>query len=309
MKNFFKLIRYQNLLLLALMQLVFRYGFLNLQHINLALSDFQYVLLVLATVLIAAAGYVINNIFDQETDNENKPANVIVGKSISETAAYNLYAALNITGVGIGFYLSNVIGKPGTAAIFIIVAATLYLYASTFKQMLVVGNLIVALLLALSVLIVPVFDLYPITNESNQKGMATLFSVIFDYAVFAFLINFIREIVKDLEDINGDYNQGMNTLPIALGKSRTTKLVFGLSIIPIVLLLVYTNKYFFTNNLLIAVIYTLALVISPLIYFSVKMLSAKTTKDFHHLSKVLKLVILSGVLSIAVVSYNILQNA
>jgi len=309
MKNFFKLIRYQNLLLLALMQLVFRYGFLNLQHINLALSDFQYVLLVLATVLIAAAGYVINNIFDQETDNENKPANVIVGKSISETAAYNLYAALNITGVGIGFYLSNVIGKPGTAAIFIIVAATLYLYASTFKQMLVVGNLIVALLLALSVLIVPVFDLYPITNESNQKGMATLFSVIFDYAVFAFLINFIREIVKDLEDINGDYNQGMNTLPIALGKSRTTKLVFGLSIIPIVLLLVYTNKYFFTNNLLIAVIYSLALVISPLIYFSVKMLSAKTTKDFHHLSTVLKLVILSGVLSIAVVSYNILQNA
>jgi len=309
MKNFFKLIRYQNLLLLALMQLVFRYGFLNLQHINLALSDFQYVLVVLATVLIAAAGYVINNIFDQETDNDNKPANVIVGKGISETAAYNLYAALNITGVGIGFYLSNVIGKPGTAAIFIIVAATLYLYASIFKQMLVVGNLIVALLLALSVLIVPVFDLYPITNESNQKGMATLFSVIFDYAVFAFLINFIREIVKDLEDINGDYNQGMNTLPIALGKSRTTKLVFGLSIIPIVLLLVYTNKYFFTNNLLIAVIYTLALVISPLIYFSVKMLSAKTTKDFHHLSTVLKLVILSGVLSIAVVSYNILQNA
>ena len=309
MKNFFKLIRYQNLLLLALMQLVFRYGFLNLQHINLALSDFQYVLVVLATVLIAAAGYVINNIFDQETDNDNKPANVIVGKGISETAAYNLYAALNITGVGIGFYLSNVIGKPGTAAIFIIVAATLYLYASIFKQMLVVGNLIVALLLALSVLIVPVFDLYPITNESNQKGMATLFSVIFDYAVFAFLINFIREIVKDLEDINGDYNQGMNTLPIALGKSRTTKLVFGLSIIPIVLLLVYTNKYFFTNNLLIAVIYTLALVISPLIYFSVKMLSAKTSKDFHHLSTVLKLVILSGVLSIAVVSYNILQNA
>jgi len=309
MKNFFKLIRYQNLLLLALMQLVFRYGFLNLQHINLALSDFQYVLLVLATVLIAAAGYVINNIFDQETDNDNKPANVIVGKSISETAAYNLYAALNIIGVGIGFCLSNIIGKPGTAAIFIIVAATLYLYASTFKQMLVVGNLIVALLLALSVLIVPVFDLYPITNESNQKGMGTLFSVIFDYAVFAFLINFIREIVKDLEDINGDYNQGMNTLPIALGKSRTTKLVFGLSIIPIVLLLVYTNKYFFTNNLLIAVIYTLALVISPLIYFSVKMLSAKTTKDFHHLSTVLKLVILSGVLSIAVVSYNILQNA
>ena len=93
--NYLKLIRYQNLLLLAFMQLIFRYGFLKLQNIPLALNDFQYVLLVLSTVLIAAAGYVINDIFDQETDYYNRPNTLIIGKSVTEKAAYNLYFILN----------------------------------------------------------------------------------------------------------------------------------------------------------------------------------------------------------------------
>ena len=133
------------------MQLIFRYGFLKFQNIPLALADWQYELLVLSTVLIAAGGYVINNIFDQETDNDNKPNDVIVGKSISETQAYNLYFALTVSGVAIGFYLSNVIQKPGFASIFILVAATLYLYASSLKQMMLIGNVVVALLLSFSV--------------------------------------------------------------------------------------------------------------------------------------------------------------
>lgn len=82
--NFLKLIRYQNLLMLAFMQLVFRYGFLKLQNIPLGLSDLNYCLLILSTLLIAAAGYVINNIFDQNTDAQNKPQNLIVGRKITE---------------------------------------------------------------------------------------------------------------------------------------------------------------------------------------------------------------------------------
>ena len=106
--NYLKLIRYQNLLMLALMQLVFRYGFLELQNIPLALADWQFGILVLATVCIAAGGYIINNIMDVETDAENKPENVIVGKFISETKAYNLYIGFTVIGVAMGFYLSNV---------------------------------------------------------------------------------------------------------------------------------------------------------------------------------------------------------
>ena len=309
MKYFFKLIRWPNLLLLALMQLTFRYGFLNLQNIDLALNDVQYCLLVLSTVLLAAAGYVINDIYDQETDNDNKPTKVIVGKNISEGKAYNIYVIMNITGVAIGFYLSNVIYKPGFATIFILIATTLYFYATSLKQMMLVGNVVVAILLAISVVIIPVFDLFPVTNIGNQQTMANLFSVITDYAIFAFIINFLREIVKDIEDANGDYNQGMHTLPIALGKSRASKLVLGLSIIPVALVLNYINTYFIANNLFVVTIYALVLIAGPLIYFTIKMWSAKTSNDFHHLSSVLKAVILFGIVSIAVVTLNIQYNA
>ncbi|NHM07717.1 UbiA family prenyltransferase [Flavobacterium sp. CYK-4] len=307
--SFFKLIRYQNLLMLALMQLIFRYGFLKWQNVPLSLADWQYILLVFSTVLIAAGGYVINDIFDQQTDAENKPQRVMIGQSISEATAYNIYVALNIVGVGIGFYLSNVIMKPGFATIFILIAALLYLYATSLKQTLLVGNVIVAMLLSFSVIIIGIFDLYPATYEGNQKEMAVLFSILLDYAIFAFIVNFIREIVKDLQDVNGDYNQGMSTLPIVLGVARTSKVVFALSFIPIAILLYYTNEYFAVSKLYLTMGYTLLFVVGPLLYFTIKLWTAKNTKDFGHLSNVLKLVLLFGILSIAIVAYNIKHHA
>lgn len=295
--------------MLAFMQLIFRYGFLKWQNVPLSLADWQYGLLVLATVLIAAGGYVINDIFDQDTDSENKPSKVIVGNKISESLAYNLYVGLTIAGVGIGFYLSNVIMKPGFATLFILIASLLYLYATSLKQMILIGNIIVALLLSFSVIIIGIYDLYPATYEGNQKDMGVLFSILLDYAFFAFILNFIREIVKDLEDINGDYNQGMNTLPIVLGVQRTSKVVFVLSFIPLLILLYYTNEYFASNKLFIATIYSLLMLVGPLLYFTIKSWNAKTKKEFHHLSLVLKFVLFFGILSIAVVAYNIKNHA
>jgi 4-hydroxybenzoate polyprenyltransferase len=304
-----KLIRYQNLLMLALMQLIFRYGFLELQNIPLALADWQYVLLVLATMSVAAGGYIINNIFDVETDNENKPENVIVGKFISETKAYNLYIGFTVIGVAIGFYLSNVINKPSFASIFIIIAATLYFYATSLKQSLLIGNFIVALLLSFSVIIIGIFDLYPVTYEENRAFMGLLFSILLDYAIFAFIINFIREIVKDLQDMDGDSNQGMNTLPIAFGTKNTAKLVFGLSFIPIILILNYINSNLFSAGLLYGTVYGIVFILAPLLYFTIKIWSATKTKDFHHLSTVLKWILFFGILSIVVISLNIKYNA
>ena len=305
--NFLKLIRYQNLMMLAFMQLIFRYGFFKFQNIPLALADWQYGLLVLSTILLAAGGYVINNIYDQETDSVNKPNNVIVGRSISETQAYNLYFALTVSGVAIGFYLSNVIQKPGFASIFILIAATLYLYASSLKQMLLIGNIVVALLLSFSVIIIGIFDLYPATVLENQQQMKIFFSILLDYAVFAFMINILREMIKDIEDMDGDYNQGMNTLPIAIGKLRTCKIIFVLSIIPVLSILLYINKYLL--DLLWVTIYMLLFVCGPLILFTVKMLKANTKKDFHFLSLLLKFILLFGILSVGVISLNMKYNA
>lgn len=307
--KYLKLIRYQNLIMLALMQLTFRYGLLKQQNISLSLADWQYILLVLSTVCIAAGGYIINNIFDFKTDLENKPHDVIVGKYISESLAYNLYVGFTIIGVTIGFYLSNVIQKPSFASIFIVIAATLYLYATSLKQSLLTGNIIIALLLSFSIIIIGIFDLYPVTYDGNRAVMGLIFGIILDYAIFAFTINFIREIIKDLEDVNGDYNQEMNTLPIILGVKRTTRLVFVLSLIPLGFLLYYLNTYLFNNGLILSTVYGLVCILSPLIYFTIKIGSAKKQSDFKHLSMVLKWVLLFGILSIAVISFNMKSNA
>lgn len=308
MKHFLKLIRFQNLIMLALMQLVFHFGFFkNQQDLFVALNDWQFVLLTLATVAIAAGGYVINNIMDQETDEISKPKDVIVGKHIPEGMAYNIYIALNIIGVGIGFYLSNVIQKPIFSAVFIIVAGTLYMYATSLKQNLLIGNIIVALLLSFSVIIIGIFDLYPATYDGNRLHMATLFSILMDYAGFAFLINFIREIVKDIEDMDGDYNSGMSTLPILIGQERTAKIVFGLTLIPIILLVLYIKDNIM--DLQWVMYYMLLFVLAPLLYFLIKIWNAKSKKEFNHLSTVLKLVLLFGILSIVVITINMKFNA
>jgi len=306
--KYLKLIRYQNLLLLAFMQLLFRYGFLKFQNIFLSLNDWQYGLLVLATVLIAAAGYVINDILDQETDYDNDKGNVIVGKLISEKVAYNLYFILNITGVGIGYYLASVIHKPSFAGAFIIISATLYMYATSLKQMLLIGNIVVALLLSFSVIIIGLFDLLPATYEGNQTEMGIMFSILIDYAIFTFIINLIREIVKDMEDIEGDNNNGMSTLPIAIGLGKTSKIVGVLGIIAALILLWYINSNLMSSKLYYAVIYGLLFVVAPMIFFVVKVWNAKSKEEFRFLSTVLKWIIFFGILSILAVNLNIMQN-
>lgn len=306
--KYLKLIRYQNLLLLALMQLIFRFGYLELIKIPLSLFYWQYTLLILATVFIAAGGYVINDILDQDADEENKPEDVIVGKTISESMAYNIYAGLTITGVACGFILANSVSHPNFAVIFILIATLLYFYASSLKQIPVLGNVVVAALLAFSVIIIGIFDIFPNTFDINRQQMAVAFSILFDYAKFAFMINLVREIVKDIEDIDGDKSQGLNTLPIAIGKEKTIKIAFVLLLIPTLYLLYYINNYLLQYDLIYGIVYMIALVIAPLILCLFKLWNAKEKADFSWISKLLKWIIFFGILSIAVVTLNILHH-
>ncbi|WP_445717453.1 geranylgeranylglycerol-phosphate geranylgeranyltransferase [Flavobacterium sp.] len=301
--KYLKLIRYQNLLMLAFMQLVFRYLFLTKSYIYLALTDFNYALLIISTICIAAGGYVINNIMDQDTDEIAKPQNRVVGVSISETVAYNWYIGLTIIGVGIGFYLSNVIYKPTFASMFILVATLLYVYATNLKQIPVLGNIIVAFLLSVSIVIIALFDVFPATDSENKIRMGEVFGILIDYAIFAFIINLIREIIKDLEDLDGDYQTGINTLPIAIGINKTKIIVSILTVIAVVILAYYVKTYLFELDYV--VYYALALIIGPLLYFGVRLQTAKEKKEFHHLSLVLKLILFFGIISIAVIVYNL----
>ena len=294
--------------MLAFMQLVFRYLFLAQSYVDLALTDFNYILLVIATVCIAAGGYVINNIMDQDTDEIAKPQNRVVGVSISETMAYNWYIGLTIVGVGIGFYLSNVIYKPTFASMFILVATLLYMYATSFKQIPVLGNVVVALMLSTSIVIIGLFDILPAIDVDNRFRMKEAFDILIHYAIFAFIINLIREIVKDMEDMDGDYQSGINSLPIAIGVQKTKIIVGVLTVISIGILAYYVNSNLFELDYV--VYYAIILIVGPLIYFGVKLLNATTKKEFHHLSLVLKVILFFGILSVAVIVFNLkLANA
>ena len=290
------------------MQLVFRYLFLKQSYVDLALTDFNYILLIFATVCIAAGGYVINNIMDQDTDEIAKPQNRLVGVSISETVAYNWYIGLTSVGVGSGFYLSNVIYKPTFASMFILVATLLYMYATSFKQIPVLGNVVVALMLSTSIIIIGLFDILPAIDVDNRFRMKEAFDILMHYAIFAFIINLIREIIKDLEDMDGDYQSGINTLPIAIGVQKTKIIVGVLTVISIGILAYYVNSNLFELDYV--VYYAMVLIVGPLIYFGVKLMNAANKKEFHHLSLVLKIILFFGILSVAVIVFNLkLANA
>jgi 4-hydroxybenzoate polyprenyltransferase len=296
MTNILNLIRWKNLLLILLVQVLIKYALFESYNIQLTLDKLQFTLLVLATVLIAAAGNIINDIFDIETDLVNKPEKVIVNKTLSEKKALNLFIALNILGVGLGFYLSNAIGRSGFAVIFVLISALLYIYTSYLKQTLLLGNILVSALVGLSILIVPVFDLIPSITSSNRELYLDIFKIAFTYAVFAFMINLLREIIKDIEDVNGDYKAQMKTLPILIGRDRTTMIVFALSFIPLLAVINYIISQLYSNRL--AVIYFLIFIVGPMLYFTIKIFSAEQKKDYQHLSNVLKVIMLFGVLSL-----------
>ena len=305
--KFLHLVRYKNLVLIAFMQALFHFVFLKNQTNYIALNNFQFILLIVATLCIAAAGYVINDIEDQYADSINKPKKQYIGVSINENFAFYLYIALSIVGIGIGYYLAHLIGKNTFVGYFIITSMLLYMYSTFIKKIPVLGNVLIALLLASSVIIVGFFDLLPATYSGNYTQQMYLLSVLIDFAIFAFLINLLREMIKDIEDINGDYNADIRTLPVILGVSRTVKVVQFISVIAVLLLIYYISVNFI--NAPIVLIYALVFVLGPLLYFFIKLFSAKQKNDFKQLSNLLKIIMLFGILSITVIQLNITYNA
>jgi 4-hydroxybenzoate polyprenyltransferase len=305
MQSILNLIRWKNLLMIALVQVLIKYALLVPFGVMTALNGFGFSLLVLATLCIASAGNIINDIYDVETDMVNKPDKVIVGKTISEKQANNLFIAFNVIGVGLGFYVSHLVGKNGFFAVFVIISALLYVYASYLKQILLVGNIVISILVALSIIIVGLFELSPVITPENQTVQLTYFKIILDYAIFAFLINLVRELAKDIEDIDGDHKAGMNTLPIAIGRDRATKVLFAMSLIPLLAVIYYLVTFLYKQPISIG--YFLIFIVAPLIYCAIKTFNAETKNEIHHISNILKLVMLLGMLSLLLFPF-ILKN-
>lgn len=290
------LLRWKNLLLIILVQTLIKYALFPVFQVDTALQDWQFVLLVLATICLASAGNIINDIYDVETDSINKPDRVIIGKYISEKTGYSIFITLNVIGVAIGFYLSHAVNKSGFFALFVIISVLLYLYASYLKRTFLIGNITISVLVSLSLIIVGLYDLIPVITFENQDNQRLVFKLLLEYAGMAFVLNFIREIIKDIEDIDGDHASGMQTLPVIIGRSRASKIAFILSFLPLGILVYYVIMVLYNKPLEVG--YFTFLIIGPLVYVIIELFSAKTKKEHRKISNALKLVMLTGVLSL-----------
>ncbi|MBD0822440.1 geranylgeranylglycerol-phosphate geranylgeranyltransferase [Aestuariibaculum marinum] len=303
--KYLNLIRWKNLLMIALVQLLIKFALLEPFNVSTSLDGLGFLLLILATICIAAAGNVINDICDINTDFINKPDKLIVNKSISEQTAYNLFIAFNVIGVGLGYYLSFSIGKSGFFAIFVIISVLLYIYATYLKQLFLIGNIIVSVLVACSILIVGLFDILPAITATNQSTQLFFFKILFNYALFAFVINLLREIAKDIEDLEGDQKTGMHTLPIVMGQQTTTYILFGLTITSTIVFFFYILDSLYKNTFVS--LYFITLIIGPMLYTSIKIFMANSKKDFRHISNLFKIIMLFGMLSLLLYKYMLIK--
>ncbi|MDH7446681.1 geranylgeranylglycerol-phosphate geranylgeranyltransferase [Aquimarina sp. 2201CG14-23] len=292
MQGYLKLIKFDNLILIAIAQLCIKYGLFEPFDIDITLNGFGIFLLIISTISLVAAENVMLEIQDKEHPNAKGLMNGI----LSEKVANRLFIIFNVIGVCIGFYLSNIIGKPKLAALFIVVSGIFYIYATHLKEILVLKNVLVGIMMALGLIAVGIFDLLPAITEKNLASQKVIFLIIVDYSFFAFIVVTIREIVKDCLMIDKDHNAGIRTIPIVLGKDRTTKLISGLTIIPIALIIYYVYTYLFSNS--VAVVLVLGILVAPLLYFMFKSWNAETNKDFKTLSLILKLVLFLASLSL-----------
>ena len=302
MKTYLRLIRWPNLLIIAYCMYVLRYSLfipmLEAKGVEPVLSGFNFFLIVLACMFTAAAGYIINDIYDRAIDKINKPERLIVGEHISVRSAENLYIIFNLTAIAIGIYVSYSIQLRSLSLLFPIVAGILYFYSTTYKSILLFGNVLVAALSAIIPFTVILFDL-PLIHQKYQPfiGISGFnfnpeIITFIAYAVFAFIISFFRELIKDIEDFEGDKAFGKNTMPVVLGTRWSKNTALLLLVILLVTLGYTTLKYLHDP---ISLTYLIGLVIGPLGYVVVLLIKAQKASDFSHISRITKIIMLLGI--------------
>jgi len=327
MLQLFRLIRLPNLIIIALTLYGVRYGLLqpvwksgyNLMlgqgyvvsgDLNLHMSGFHFLLLVISTIFIAAAGYIINDYFDVKTDRVNRPDRVVVGRTISRRIAMTLHLTLSSIGLLIALYIAWKAGNWKLCGIQLFSIVALWFYSTLLKKQLLSGNIVIAFLAALVPLTAGLYEFASgallTLNELDfyVAGAGSLLLkkgalLVTGYAVFAFLSNLIREITKDIEDMDGDRADGCKTLPIVVGETQARFIVLSL-IIFTVITLGLIQKYMIDYDYTILFLYVLIAVQLPLLVLFFMMWRANAKEHYTRASILCKLLIVTGVCSMLV---------
>jgi 4-hydroxybenzoate polyprenyltransferase len=302
---FFRLIRWPNLVFIALTQLLFYYCIIVpigvRFQVSFHLTQPIFFLLMLASIFIAAAGYIINDYFDINIDQVNKPEKMVVEKIIKRRWAIFWHWAITTAGLIISLYVSF---KTSFVIIIANVLCTLLLwfYSTTFKKKLLTGNIIISLLTAWTVMVLyfAVGNTFHFFSEPDPDFLAAT-NRVFKYAVlyggFAFIISLVREVVKDIEDREGDARYNCNTMPIAWGVP-SSKVFAGVWLVVLIGALLILQFYAFQVRWWITAGYCFLAVLLPLIWILRKLYVAQNTVQYHQLSNLIKIIMFTGILSI-----------
>ena len=307
---FLKMIRLPNLLFIALTQALFQFCiYYQIYKGHIPANDTRnFVLLMVASVFIAAAGYIINDYFDINIDEVNKPEKMIVDKVISRRWAIVWHFILSITGI-----LLTILALPFFEKWYLILAnifciVLLWLYSTTFKKKLLIGNIAISLLTAWTILVI-FFSKVSVSDafDADHTGQPKFFRFAFLYAGFAFIISLIREAIKDIEDMPGDARYGCKTMPIVWGVNAT-KVYIAVWMIILISILIVVQVYILQFQWWWAVIYCILMIILPLLYIFLKLFKASSIQDYHRLSSLTKLTMLTGIVSMIFFYFSLLYD-
>lgn len=300
---FFKLVRWPNLAFIALTQVLFYYAivipsFAVNNYNGLQLNPPLLVYLILSSVLIAAAGYIINDYFDLNIDQVNKPEAIIIQKIIRRRWAIIWHLSLSVIGVLLAVYVGWRIKNILLPMANFLCVALLWFYSTTFKKKLLIGNVIISLLTAwvIGVIYFCEVNVFLLQDALYNHAISRVFKFTIIYAGFAFIISLIREVVKDMEDIEGDAKYDCRTMPIVWGM-QASGVFAGIWLIVLIVSVVTLQIYAVLLGWWAGIIYSLLLIVWPLLLLFRDLYRAKSSADYHKLSTRIKLIMFTGILS------------
>ncbi len=306
--SFLRLIRWPNLFFIALTQALFHVCILDtsLHAVSLKpLIEGNTLFMIMASsIFIAAGGNIINDYFDLNIDQINKPDKLVVDRIISRRWVIAWHLIVSFIGIALSFYVdwkihSHLIGWANLGCVLL-----LFIYSASLKKKFLVGNILVSLLTAWVILILclPEFHIITVNNPALIKANNKIFKYGVLYAGFAFILSLVREVVKDMEDIDGDRRYGCKTMPIVWGLNAT-KVFVAVWLIVLTITMTILQFYVLQFGWWMSCLYCVLLIILPLVWILRKLFDAQTQNDFHTLSSVIKAVMLAGILSMAFIKF------
>jgi len=301
MRAFFKMIRWPNLAMIVLSMtlllfLLIKPG-LSLEY-NAGMSLWEFVLLIVAVLLTAMGGYVINDLKDLQTDALNKPGKNTFETIFTEKQGWIFYWIFTVGGILAGSLLSFLLGKGSYSLIFVLTAGLLWFYTTRYQCQPLVGNLVVAFLSALSFGLAWLYELMALQIQAmavDHSRLLLVNSLVLIYMGFAFLVSLLREVVKDIEDMEGDQQTGCLTLPVTYGTKKAKNVAAFINVLG--LLVSFAIQWFFYKNGFNVLFLFFFLVDLLFAFVLLKLVNATQKLHFNALSLWIKLLMVAGILS------------